>query len=400
MRRAITWRRRLVVLACVLALPGPLVLFSVPAAQATTPGDRADHLKKELAKLQTSTSQLRREAKKARSALTVGTAKWQSAKKKLAAARKDAKQKVAQAHAAKKQVETHRRDVAQVAALTYQQPMNSSLVLLGKAAGGDALGQARGMADLDQVSNERANKLASFKAAKVAADVFAKQARKAKAAATKMEKRLHKKTVQLRTKAKKSTSALSKAAAKVDKTQSRIDKLQAKEQKRLARIAAKRQAQRASRGGGGGGGGSSGGGSSSCHKSSSLGGYSNGLIPLSALCPLPGGAWYLRADAAKAFWNLNSAYRAHFGSNMCVNSGYRSLQRQYELYKIKPPGIAAVPGTSNHGLGLSVDLGCGINIYGSAQFNWMKQHAPSYGFIHPSWAESAHIEAWHWNYTG
>ncbi|MGH3096004.1 MAG: D-alanyl-D-alanine carboxypeptidase family protein [Streptosporangiales bacterium] len=400
MRRAITWRRRLAVLACVLALPGPLVAVSAPAAQATTPGDRAKQLKHELSKLKSSTTELRREAKKARTALTVGTAKWKSAKKKLAAARKDAKQMAAQARAAGKQVEKHRRDVAQVAAQTYQHPMGSSLVLFTEAASGGALGQARGMADLDQVNNQRANKLASFKAAKVAADVFAKQARKAKAAATKLEKRLHKKTVRLRAQAKKSTAKLSKAAAKVDKTRERINELQAKERKRLARIAAKRRAERASRGGGGGGGGYSGGGSSSCHKSSSLGGYSNGLIPLSALCPLPGGSWYLRADAATAFWRLNAAYSAHFGSNICVNSGYRSLQRQYELYKIKPPGIAAVPGTSNHGLGLSVDLGCGINIYGSAQFNWMKRRAPSYGFIHPSWAESAHIEAWHWNYTG
>jgi LAS superfamily LD-carboxypeptidase LdcB len=61
-----------------------------------------------------------------------------------------------------------------------------------------------------------------------------------------------------------------------------------------------------------------------------------------------------------------------------------------------------VPGTSNHGWGLAVDLCGGIDHYGTAQYTWMKANAGRYGFLHPDWAEPGRgrEEPWHWEYAG
>src|SRR3712207_7645594 len=47
---------------------------------------------------------------------------------------------------------------------------------------------------------------------------------------------------------------------------------------------------------------------------------------------------------------------------------------------------AAVPGTSNHGWALAVDLCGGINIAGTVQSAWMAAHAGRFGFVQPDWA--------------
>jgi zinc D-Ala-D-Ala carboxypeptidase len=129
------------------------------------------------------------------------------------------------------------------------------------------------------------------------------------------------------------------------------------------------------------------------------GDFANGLLPQWALCHLPGypARDQLRADAAKAFVDLNAAYRAHFGRKMCITDSYRTLASQQRVYYTKP-GMAAVPGTSNHGWGLALDLGCGVQTYRSVEFNWLKQHGARFGWVHPSWAEHSPFEPWHWEY--
>lgn len=129
------------------------------------------------------------------------------------------------------------------------------------------------------------------------------------------------------------------------------------------------------------------------------GDFANGLLPKWALCHLPGypARDQLRADAAKAFVDLNAAYRAHFGRKMCITDSYRSLASQQRVYAEKP-GMAAVPGKSNHGWGLALDLGCGVQTFRSPQFNWVKRHGAKYGWVHPYWAEHSPFEAWHFEY--
>ncbi|MFL6167775.1 MAG: M15 family metallopeptidase [Ornithinibacter sp.] len=133
------------------------------------------------------------------------------------------------------------------------------------------------------------------------------------------------------------------------------------------------------------------------------GGYQNGYIPASAMCPIP---WqtvdHLRCDALAKFAALNALYKATFGANICVNDAYRSYAKQVTLYNELGPNVAAVPGTSNHGWAIAADLGCGVGIFGNARHVWFSENAPKYGWAQPTWAlqGSSRAEAWHWQYFG
>ena len=131
------------------------------------------------------------------------------------------------------------------------------------------------------------------------------------------------------------------------------------------------------------------------------GGYPNGLIPPSAMCPLGVGGHQLRCDAAAAYRAMSAAYAAAFGSPICITDSYRTYASQVRLYGEKP-SLAAIPGTSNHGWGLAVDLCGGIDHYDTAPYNWMKANAGRFGFLHPDWAEpgNGREEPWHWEYAG
>jgi hypothetical protein len=130
------------------------------------------------------------------------------------------------------------------------------------------------------------------------------------------------------------------------------------------------------------------------------GGYPNGLIPPSALCPLGPAGHSLRCDAAAAWRAMSAAYRSALGTPMCISDSYRGYATQVRLYGEKP-ALAAVPGTSNHGWGLAVDLCGGIDSYGTAQYAWMLAHAGRFGFVHPTWADpgNGREEPWHWEYA-
>lgn len=126
--------------------------------------------------------------------------------------------------------------------------------------------------------------------------------------------------------------------------------------------------------------------------------YPNGLIPSRYLCPLPQPGRMLRADAALAFYNLNAAYKRRFGTQMCLTDSYRPLAEQQRIYAQRP-GMAAVPGHSNHGYGTAVDLCGGVQNQGSVQFSWLQANSRRYEWFHPSWAYSSPFEPWHWEYV-
>lgn len=129
------------------------------------------------------------------------------------------------------------------------------------------------------------------------------------------------------------------------------------------------------------------------------GGWANGEIPSGALCALGVHRHALRCDAAASYASLDTAYRAAFGSPLCITDSYRSHAAQVAAF-IRKPGLAAVPGTSNHGWALAVDLCGGINIAGSAQWSWMTANAGRFGFVQPDWAAPGgeKPEPWHWEY--
>jgi hypothetical protein len=128
------------------------------------------------------------------------------------------------------------------------------------------------------------------------------------------------------------------------------------------------------------------------------GGWSNGRIPAGALCTIALGH-ALRCDAAAAYLAMSAAYRLEFGTPLCVTDSYRSIAAQQEAAREKP-ALAAVPGTSNHGWGLAVDLCGGVNVAGTSQSQWMADNAGRYGWLNPSWATQGgeKPEPWHWEF--
>jgi len=128
------------------------------------------------------------------------------------------------------------------------------------------------------------------------------------------------------------------------------------------------------------------------------GGWSNGQVPADQLCSI-GGGHRLRCDAAAAYRAMSTAYQTAFGAPLCITDSYRSLGAQVDAHHRKPK-ITAVPGTSNHGWGLAVDLCGGINVFGTAQTAWMQLNAGHYGWVHPDWAQAdgQNPEPWHWEY--
>ncbi len=131
-------------------------------------------------------------------------------------------------------------------------------------------------------------------------------------------------------------------------------------------------------------------------------GYANGEIPTAALCPLWGAPdLSLRADAAAAFGAMAKDFAAQFGRPLCVSDAYRTRTEQVQVFAQRP-GLAARPGTSNHGWGSATDLCGGVQSFATIEHAWMLTHAGLYGWYHPSWAGpgGAKPEPWHWEYAG
>lgn len=131
----------------------------------------------------------------------------------------------------------------------------------------------------------------------------------------------------------------------------------------------------------------------------SAGKYANGRIPASALCPIGVGAHRLRCDAATGFKQLSRAYAQRFGGPLLVSDSYRSLAGQIRCRQEKG-WLCAVPGTSNHGLGLAVDLAGPGHSCGTTEHRWLEANAGRYGWLWPSWARptGSKTECWHWQY--
>jgi peptidoglycan DL-endopeptidase CwlO len=134
---------------------------------------------------------------------------------------------------------------------------------------------------------------------------------------------------------------------------------------------------------------------------SAWGGYPNGFIPLAALCPIGIGGHALRCDAAQSFQAMSAAFAGAFGRGLCVTDSYRTFDSQVRLYGLKP-ALAAVPGTSNHGWGLAVDLCGGAQSFGTPEYAWLAGNAPAFGWSNPPWAwpGRGREEPWHWEFVG
>ncbi|WP_432976425.1 M15 family metallopeptidase [Dactylosporangium sp. CA-233914] len=117
--------------------------------------------------------------------------------------------------------------------------------------------------------------------------------------------------------------------------------------------------------------------------------YGNGRIPESALQRVGTTGHRLWAPAATSLEALMCAAREQ-GVNIGITDSYRPLAEQVDLAERKglysQGGLAAKPGTSDHGWGIAVDL----DLDSRAQA-WMRANAGRFGF-----AETTPREPWHW----
>jgi len=126
--------------------------------------------------------------------------------------------------------------------------------------------------------------------------------------------------------------------------------------------------------------------------------YPNGKMPDSALVTIPWAtAFRVYAGALPALVALNAAYKAKFGTNLKINSAYRTLAQQ-AIAVSEVGNLAGKPGTSYHGWGVALDFG-GIGSFNSKQYLWLKENAGKYGFVNPPYNVKTG-EYWHWQFTG
>ena len=121
--------------------------------------------------------------------------------------------------------------------------------------------------------------------------------------------------------------------------------------------------------------------------------YGNGRIPAEVMTPIGISSHRLWGPAATAFMTMRAAAAAE-GVDIGVTDSYRSYEQQVELAArkglYKNGGYAAVPGTSQHGWGLAVDVD--VDPAGLA---WMRANAGRFGYV-----EAVPREPWHWEYHG
>ena len=121
----------------------------------------------------------------------------------------------------------------------------------------------------------------------------------------------------------------------------------------------------------------------------------NGRLDTSMLTSI-GGNHKLIDPAAQAYKRMVQA-AAQDGIEWTITDSYRTYAAQVDVARRKglysQGGLAARPGTSNHGWGKAVDLGGGANSYNTPENNWLQDNAGRFGFT------TIRREPWHWEWN-
>jgi LAS superfamily LD-carboxypeptidase LdcB len=346
----------------VVALAAALPLLPVPTgAQAADPVQSA---RRELAAV-------RAEVDRTARVLSNGTRALEREQAALGRVRRDLERARREAGAAQARSDEARQRLRTLAAAAYRSPVPDDLALALTGTPDRFVDAMVARADLDRVQGSSTDVLRSATASRVKAQGAVRSVEQLTADAARREGDLAARVAELRRVAERSAAKLANASS---------------------RLAAARSTQRAAR---------SRAVLATCD-GGSTDGSANGFLDPSALCSLDGAPGHaLRADAAAAFNRMTAAAREERGAHLCVNDSYRSYAGQVSVFRRKPQ-FAAVPGTSRHGLGLAVDLGCGAERFGSSTYRWLKANAGRFGWTHPAWAEPGGglPEPWHWEYVG
>jgi LAS superfamily LD-carboxypeptidase LdcB len=122
-----------------------------------------------------------------------------------------------------------------------------------------------------------------------------------------------------------------------------------------------------------------------------LAAYGNGKIPPEALGQVGQTNHKLWAPAAESLNRMVEDAKRD-GVKIGITDSYRPYTEQVDLAKRKglysQGGLAAKPGTSEHGWGMATDLDLNSKALG-----WMRKNAGNYGFV-----ENVAREPWHWAY--
>ncbi len=113
-------------------------------------------------------------------------------------------------------------------------------------------------------------------------------------------------------------------------------------------------------------------------------GYANGVPRKIRVVQVEPGK-YINASAAGSYRRMKAAAKRD-GVTLRINSGFRTMAEQRELYNRYGPGRAAVPGYSNHQMGVAVDF---HNIGGA--WSWLARNAARFG-----WNGTVPGEPWHY----
>lgn len=105
--------------------------------------------------------------------------------------------------------------------------------------------------------------------------------------------------------------------------------------------------------------------------------------------------WPLVAPFAARDWSqLASTFARRFSTETCLTHSYRSYESQTRLYGAKPT-LAAVPGTSNHGWGVTLDVCGGQETYDSERHQGLRRHNARFGWVNPGQEGGSRPEPWH-----
>ncbi len=117
---------------------------------------------------------------------------------------------------------------------------------------------------------------------------------------------------------------------------------------------------------------------------------------------------YLEREAFEAADRMFKQAEDENLNGFILTSGYRSREKQQELYDARQDDTVQAPGCSEHETGLAFDVTARSDTAGfetTQQFAWLSRHCWDYGFIlrYPQGKESITgiaYEPWHYRYVG
>lgn len=113
------------------------------------------------------------------------------------------------------------------------------------------------------------------------------------------------------------------------------------------------------------------------------------------------GAHRLYPDAAISLNELANEFKSEFGGSLQITDSYRNYEAQVDLY-VRKPDLAAVPGESDHGWGLAIDVASNVDQEGSLEHEWMEDYADNFGWkqVNPPVQGKFVNQPWHFEFQG